>query len=282
MYKRLYQIIDSEPRFDAHYYNDAAKIVTSLDQDIILKDIVFKYPEDPSKTVLPAFNFTFKKGKSYAFVGETGSGKSTISKLLLRFYDPTEGQILINGDTNLKDVKLKSYLDLVGYVEQEPQIIFGTVKDNIKYTTPWKTDEEIIAAAKKVNLHDLIMSWPHQYDTILGERGFMLSGGQKQRLVIARMFLKDPQVLILDEATSALDNIVEKEVQAELEKLMVGRTSVSIAHRLSTIKNCDQIIVLAPGQGVVQVGAFDELRNQPGHFKNLYEAGLMKADKITI
>ncbi|QEH61419.1 ATP-binding cassette, subfamily B, bacterial [Spiroplasma chinense] len=278
--KRVFQIIDAPSRVDGNYFNDSAKEIKKLDKGIIFKDVVFNYPEDPSKNVLPKFNFTFEKGKSYAFVGETGSGKSTISKLLLRFYDPTEGEVLINEEDNLKDIKLKSYLDLVGYVEQEPQIIFGNVKDNIRYTTPWKTDEEVIEAAKKVNLHELIMSWPLGYDTILGERGFMLSGGQKQRLVIARMFLKNPQLLILDEATSALDNIVEKEVQAELEKLMEGRTSVVIAHRLSTIKNCDQINVLAPGQGVVQTGSFEELKDKPGHFKRLYDAGKMREKEV--
>ncbi|AHB35924.1 ABC transporter ATP-binding protein [Spiroplasma apis] len=278
--RRVFQIIDSKPIMDPHFYSGQGKIIDKIDKDIIFENVSFNYPEKPEKNVLPKFNFVFEKGKSYAFVGETGSGKSTISKLLLRFYDPTEGRILINGEVDLKELHLKSYLDLVGYVEQEPQIMFGTVKENIKYTTPNVTDDEVIEAAKKADLHNLIMSWPNKYETILGERGFMLSGGQKQRLVIARMFLKNPQILILDEATSALDNIVEKEIQAELEKLMIGRTSVSIAHRLSTIKNCDHIIVLAPGKGVVQIGTFDELKNTEGHFKKLYDAGLMKTEEV--
>ncbi|AVN60417.1 ABC transporter ATP-binding protein [Mesoplasma entomophilum] len=257
------------------HYNDGEK-VESIDGDIIFKGVSFAYPEKPSKQILPKFDFVFEKGKSYAFVGETGSGKSTISRLLLRFYDPTEGEIIINNKQNLKDVNLSSYLNNIGYVEQDPQILYGDVFENVKYGRFDATDEEVIEACKKAELDELIKTWPEGYKTILGERGFMLSGGQKQRLIIARMFLKDPQLLILDEATSALDNIVEKEIQEKLEVLMVGRTTVSIAHRLSTIKNADQIIVLGKdGAGIVQTGTFDSLKNKPGHFQNLYKAGLM-------
>ncbi|AKU80066.1 ABC transporter ATP-binding protein [Spiroplasma turonicum] len=272
---RIDAIIKAQPRLNPHYNEGEGKIITSIDGDIIFKDIEFRYPEKPNKVVLPVFNFVFEKGKSYAFVGETGAGKSTIAKLLLRFYDPYKGEILINNGINLKDVQLASYLKHVGYVEQEPQILFGTVADNIRYGKFDATDDEIIDAAKKAELDNIVKSWPDGYDTILGERGFILSGGQKQRLVIARMFLKDPKLLVLDEATSALDNIIEKEIQTKLEALMDGRTTVTIAHRLSTIKNADKIIVLGRDQGIVQVGTFDELKKIPGHFKNLYEAGLM-------
>lgn len=244
-------------------------------EEITFKDVEFIYPESPGKTILPKTNLVFEKGKSYAFVGETGSGKSTIAKLLLRFYDPSSGSVEVNG-INIKELDMPHYLQHVGYVEQEPQILYGTVMDNIRYGSFDATDEEVLAAAKKAQIHNFVITLAEKYDTILGERGFMLSGGQKQRLVIARMFLKNPQLLILDEATSALDNIVEKEVQAQLDKLVVGRTTVVIAHRLSTIKNCDQIIVLGKNaQGIIQTGTFDELKAQPGHFNKLYNAGLM-------
>jgi len=272
--ERIQSTLVSTSILDPHY--EGGIIVDSIEGDIKFKDVSFRYPEKPENLILPKFDFTFKKGKSYAFVGETGSGKSTISKLLLRFYDPTTGAIIINGDTNLKDVNLNSYLHHIGYVEQDPQIMYGNVYENVKYGTFDASNEDVIEACKKAELHDLIMTWPEGYDTILGERGFMLSGGQKQRLVIARMFLKDPQILILDEATSALDNIVEKEIQDKLEKLMVGRTTISIAHRLSTIRNADLIIVLGQGSGIVQIGTFQELKNTPGHFQKLYQAGLME------
>ncbi|AXK51063.1 ABC transporter ATP-binding protein [Spiroplasma alleghenense] len=273
--QRIYAIINSKSIINPHYDPNEGIHIEHIDGDIVFKDVVFAYPEKPEQVILPKFNITFEKGKSYAFVGETGVGKSTISKLLLRFYDPSEGQVLINSKHDLKEVQLSSYLDKVGYVEQEPQILFGDVLDNIRYGRFDATDEQVYEAAKKAELHELVSTWPDGYQTILGERGFMLSGGQKQRLVIARMFLKDPELLILDEATSALDNIVEKEIQANLEELMKGRTTISIAHRLSTIKNSDKIIVLAKGIGAAQSGTFDELKNKPGHFQELYKAGLM-------
>ncbi|AOG60601.1 ABC transporter ATP-binding protein [Spiroplasma helicoides] len=255
------------------YVSDPIKI-DKIDT-IEIKDLEFIYPESPNKLILPVTSFKFEKGKSYAFVGETGSGKSTIAKVLLRFYDPSKGQVLVNG-IDLKNIDLQSYLDKIGYVEQEPQILYGTVMDNIRYAKFDATDDEVIEAAKKARLHDFILTLSDKYDTILGERGFIFSGGQKQRLVIARMFLKNPELLILDEATSALDNIVEKEVQAQLDKLVIGRTTIVIAHRLSTIKKCDQIIVLGGNAGgIVQVGTFDELKVKEGHFSKLYNAGLM-------
>ncbi|QVJ95823.1 ABC transporter ATP-binding protein [Mycoplasma mycoides] len=244
---------------------------------IVFDNISFSYPKKPERIVIPPTYLTFEKGKSYAFVGQTGSGKTTIAKLLLRFYAPTGGKILINGEYNLNRINLPAYLDHIGYVEQEPQILYGTFLDNIKYSKFDATDEQVIEACKKAELHDFIMSLPDQYNTVLGQRGFILSGGQKQRLVIARVFLKDPDVVILDEATSALDNVVEKEIQDKLDELIKGRMCITIAHRLTTIKNVDHIYVLgANGTGIVQSGTFDELKKQPGHFRNLYEAGLMQ------
>ncbi|AUF83926.1 ABC transporter ATP-binding protein [Mesoplasma syrphidae] len=275
---RIEEILEEKTRFNNHFEDKQGIHIEKISGDIHFKDITFCYPEKPDKVILPNFDFTLKEGKSYAFVGETGAGKSTISKLLLRFYDPTRGQVLINNDIDLRDIYLSSYLNHVGYVEQEPSILLGNIYDNVKYSRFEATDEDVVKACKKAELHELIMSWPEGYNTILGERGFMLSGGQKQRLVIARMFLKDPKILILDEATSALDNIVEKEIQGKLDELMKGRTTISIAHRLSTIKNVDQIIVLGPQKGIVQIGTFEELKTTPGHFKKLYDAGQSKND----
>ncbi|QBQ07434.1 ABC transporter ATP-binding protein/permease [Spiroplasma gladiatoris] len=245
-------------------------------ETIEFKDVSFNYPESPTVNVLPKINISFEKGKSYAFVGETGVGKSTIAKMLLRFYDVTTGELLING-INIKKLDLSNYLSYVGYVEQEPQILYGTVMDNLKYSLGWEaSDSQAIEASKKAKLHDFIESLPDKYDTILGERGFMFSGGQKQRLIIARLFLKNPQLLILDEATSALDNIVEKEIQSELDLLMKDRTTIVIAHRLSTIKNVDSVIVLERNIGISQIGSFDELKKVPGRFQKLYNYGLLK------
>ncbi|WP_026389733.1 ABC transporter ATP-binding protein [[Acholeplasma] multilocale] len=245
-------------------------------ETVEFKNLDFAYPKKKDKIILPNINVKFEKGKSYAFVGETGSGKSTIARLLLRFYDPLNGEVIINGKHNLKDINMPAYLSHIGYVEQEPQIFFGDFFDNIRYSKMEATDAEVIAACKKAKLHDFIMTLPEGYNTILGQRGFLLSGGQKQRLVIARVFLKNPDLVILDEATSALDNIVEKEIQAQLDELVKGKTSITIAHRLSTIKNADVIIVLGAGTGIVQTGTYEELIKVEGHFKKLHEAGLMK------
>lgn len=241
--------------------------------DIMFKNVNFRYDEKDD-WILNNFSFTFKKGKSYAIVGATGVGKTTISKLLLRYYDPIEGKILINNN-DLRNIDLVQYLHHIGYIEQNPQILFDTFLENISYTKQDATLEEIKTAAIKANLHDYIEKLPNGYNTILGERGINLSGGQKQRVAIARIFLKNPELLILDEATSALDNIIEKEIQVQFNKLMIGRTSIIIAHRLSTIKTVDKILVLEKDKGLVQIGTFDELKIKEGHFKHLYEAGIM-------
>ncbi len=246
--------------------------INNINDNIIFKNISFSY--ENNLPVLENFNFTFKQNNTYAIVGATGVGKTTISKLLLRFYDPQKGSILINNH-DLKELNLESYLHKVGYIEQEPEIFNGTFIENIKYGSFDATDQEVIAAAKKANLDKFINELPKKYQTIVGEKGFILSGGQKQRILIARIILKNPQLLILDEATSALDNIVEREIQIQLSKLMKNRTVIIIAHRLSTIKNVDQILVLEKNEGVTQVGSFSELIKVSGHFKKLYEAGLI-------
>ncbi|WP_342275480.1 ABC transporter ATP-binding protein [Spiroplasma endosymbiont of Cantharis lateralis] len=240
-------------------------------ESIVFENVSFAYPTSPENNILNNLSISFEKGKSYAFVGPSGCGKSTVTRLLLRFYENYEGSIKVNGDMELKDIDLKNWLQNIGYVDQEPQILSGTVKENLLYVKNDATDDEIVEACQKAKLHDLIMSWENQYDTFLFERGKQLSGGQKQRLVIARTFLKNPSLIILDEATSALDNLVEKEISIELDKLIVGKTTITIAHRLTTIKNYDKIFVLDSFKKIAQVGTFNELIKKEGLFKDLYE-----------
>ncbi|WP_339022539.1 ABC transporter ATP-binding protein [Spiroplasma endosymbiont of Crioceris asparagi] len=268
---RLKQIIDPKSILD---FTKAKKPIDEI-EEIKLEDITFVYPEDDGqKTIIENFNFTFKKGKSYAFVGESGIGKSTISKLLLRLYDPYKGVVKVNG-IDLKEIDLSHYLQHVGYVDQEPQILFGTVLENLTYSIKDWTMEQVIEAAKKASFHEFVLKLSDGYDTILGERGFMLSGGQKQRLIIARMFLKNPSLIILDEATSALDNVVEKEIQKSLDELSKGRMTVAIAHRLSTIKNVDEILVLGRNKNIIERGSFTELIKLDGQFAKLYRLGMV-------
>ncbi|WP_339034330.1 ABC transporter ATP-binding protein [Spiroplasma endosymbiont of Cantharis rufa] len=240
-------------------------------ESIVFENVSFAYPTSTENNILNNLSISFEKGKSYAFVGPSGCGKSTVTRLLLRFYENYEGSIKINGDMELKDIDLKNWLQNIGYVDQEPQILSGTIKENLLYVKNDATDDEIIEACQKAKLHDLIISWENQYDTFLFERGKQLSGGQKQRLVIARTFLKNPSLIILDEATSALDNLVEKEISIELDKLIVGKTTITIAHRLTTIKNYDKIFVLDSFKKIAQVGTFNELIKKEGLFKDLYE-----------
>ncbi|QHX36063.1 ATP-binding cassette [Spiroplasma sp. TIUS-1] len=242
-------------------------------ETIEFRDVDFSYPEDDKHLqIIEGLNIKLEKGKSYAFVGESGVGKSTITKMLMRFYDTTKGQVLING-VDIKDYQLTNYLDHVGYVDQEPQIFFGTIMENIRYTNVNATDEEVFAASKSAKFHDFVLSMPDGYETVAGQQGFMLSGGQKQRLVIARMFLKNPSLIVLDEATSALDNVVEKEILASFEALSKGRTTVAIAHRLSTIINYDIIYVIGRNKNVIESGSFNELMKLEGQFAKLYRMG---------
>ncbi|WP_338983108.1 ABC transporter ATP-binding protein [Spiroplasma endosymbiont of Othius punctulatus] len=242
-------------------------------ESIEFKDVYFTYPEDNKQIpIIEGLNIKLEKGKSYAFVGESGVGKSTITKMLMRFYDTTKGNVLINGE-DLKDYLITDYLDHVGYVDQEPQIFFGTIMENIRYTNTTATDEEVFRASRKAKFHDFVLSMPDGYETVAGQQGFMLSGGQKQRLVIARMFLKSPSLIILDEATSALDNVVEKEILESFDELSKGRTTVAIAHRLSTIINYDIIYVIGRNKNVIESGSFDELMKQKGQFAKLYKLG---------
>lgn len=236
--------------------------------DITLDHVSFSYPDDTGTLVLSNINLHIKKGESVALVGSSGSGKTTLCNLIPRFYDVTEGRILIDG-TDITDVTLKSLRSNIGVVQQDVYLFSGTILENISYGSPDATLDEVIEAAKEAGAHEFISALPQGYDTYVGERGVKLSGGQKQRVSIARVFLKNPPILILDEATSALDNESEKLVQESLEKLAVGRTVLTIAHRLTTIKNADTILVLTEN-GIDEQGTHKELLEKGGIYAHLY------------
>lgn len=236
--------------------------------EIQFKNISFNYPSRPDFTVLKNVDFTVKAGETVALVGSSGSGKTTIASLILRFYDPSSGSVLIDGVDN-KSISLTDLRKQIALVPQDVILFAGTIKDNIAYGKPNATDEEIFEAAKKANAYEFITSFPASFQTLVGERGIQLSGGQRQRIAIARAVLKNPSILILDEATSSLDSESERLVQEALDKLMVGRTSVVIAHRLATIKNADKIVVLQQGS-VQETGTHQELiQNESGLYYKL-------------
>lgn len=220
--------------------------------------------------MLSNINLTIEKGKTVAIVGPSGAGKSTLCHLIPRFYEIDDGRIMIDG-TDIRDIRLKSLRANIGLVQQDVFLFTGTIKDNILYGKPSASEEEVTEAAKKARIHDFIMTLPNGYDTYIGEKGVMLSGGQKQRISIARIFLKNPAILILDEATSALDNETEALVQESLNDLSRGRTSLIIAHRLSTVKNADEILVLT-NEGIVERGKHQELLSQDGLYSQLYNS----------
>ena len=219
--------------------------------------------------VLDNISFTIPAGRSIALVGPSGSGKTTICSLLPRFYDVTGGRITIDGK-EVGKLTLESLRSQIGLVQQDIYLFGGTIKENIAYGKPSASMEEIIEAAKKANIHDFIMSLPEGYDTFVGERGTRLSGGQKQRISIARVFPKNPPVLILDEATSALDNESERWIQKSLEELSRNRTTITIAHRLSTIRNADEILVVADN-GIAERGSHEELLAKNGIYAHYYQ-----------
>ncbi len=239
-----------------------------LDGKVSFQNVKFRYPSRPEIEVLKNINFTANKGETIAIVGPSGSGKSTLASLLLRFYNPEEGQIVYDGIPS-SEYGISELRSQIAIVPQDVLLFGGTIKENIAYGKPDASDEEIKQAAKQANAFDFIESFPEKFETIVGERGIKLSGGQRQRIAIARAVLKNPAILILDEATSSLDSESERVVQEALEKLMVGRTSFVIAHRLSTIRNADKIMVIDKGV-VVEQGNHDELvMKQDGLYRNL-------------
>jgi ATP-binding cassette subfamily B protein len=258
------EIIDIDP--DIVDRKGAIELV-QVKGEISFKNVSYKYC-DTTTDVFSNIDLEVKEGQYMALVGPSGVGKTTMCSLIPRFYDVTSGQITIDG-IDIRNVSLKSLRKNIGIVQQDVYLFAGTVMDNIRYGKMEATDEEIIEAAKNANAHEFIMELPNGYDTYIGQRGIKLSGGQKQRLSIARVFLKNPPILIFDEATSALDNESEKVVQESLEKLARNRTTFVIAHRLSTIRNAENIIVLTE-EGIKEKGTHEELLSLNGIYAGLY------------
>ncbi|MEE3425193.1 MAG: ABC transporter ATP-binding protein [Erysipelotrichaceae bacterium] len=245
--------------------------------DICFDNVSFSYNHDEDREVLDHISFVVPQGKTVALVGPSGGGKTTICHLLPKFYHPDAGVISIDG-TDIEDITMESLRENIGIVQQDVFLFSGSFADNIAYGRNDASFEEIVEAAKKANIYDYIMSLPAGFDTQIGERGVRLSGGQKQRLSIARVFLKNPSILILDEATSALDNTTEALIQEALNTLKKGRTTIVVAHRLSTIKNADQILVVANGK-IRESGTHNELiKDEKGIYKKLYESQFLESD----
>ena len=263
-FRRFLDVMETEPEI-----KDAPDAVELKDVKgrVCYEDVSFHYSDDET-TVLSHVSIEIPAGKSVALVGPSGGGKTTICSLLPRFYDVTGGRVTVDGQ-DIRSLTLKSLRSQIGVVQQDVYLFSGSIRDNIAYGKPDATEEEIIEAAKCANIHDFIMELPDQYDTFVGERGARLSGGQKQRISIARVFLKNPPILILDEATSALDNESERWIQHSLEELSKNRTTITIAHRLSTIKNADEIIVITEN-GIAERGTHETLLEKNGIYAGYY------------
>lgn len=263
-FRRFLDVMETEPEIvDA----PDAKPLTDVKGRVCYEDVSFHYSDDDTP-VLSHVSFEIPAGKSIALVGPSGSGKTTICSLLPRFYDVTGGRITIDG-RDVRTMTLKSLRTQIGMVQQDVYLFSGTIRENIGYGKPGASMEEIIEAARRANIHDFIEELPDGYDTFVGERGARLSGGQKQRISIARVFLKNPPILVLDEATSALDNESERWIQQSLEELSEGRTTITIAHRLSTIRNADEIIVITE-DGIAERGTHESLLQQNGIYAHYY------------
>ena len=261
-FKRFLEIMDAEPEKDAP---DALEL-DRVKGDISFRGVNYGYEDD--RNVLHDFNLDIKSGETFALVGSSGGGKTTVCHLIPGFYRVEEGSVLVDGK-DIKGVTMESLRRNIGIVQQDVYLFNDTVKNNILYGKPDASEEEIVEAAKRANIHEYILTMPNGYETIIGERGVKLSGGQKQRLSIARVFLKDPPILILDEATSALDNSTEILIQQSLDELCKGRTTVVVAHRLSTIKNADRIAVVNGGR-ITEMGNHGELMALGGEYAKLY------------
>ncbi|MBO4847571.1 MAG: ABC transporter ATP-binding protein [Clostridia bacterium] len=264
-FRRFVEIMDTEP---AIFDSENAVELKDVRGDIVFSGVSFAY--DGGRHVLQDISLTVPHGRTVALVGPSGGGKTTLCHLIPRFYDVQEGSITVDGH-DVRDVTLRSLRGNIGIVQQDVFLFAASIRDNIRYGRLDATDEEIIAAAKAAEIHDDIMKMPDGYDTVVGERGITLSGGQKQRVSIARIFLKNPPILILDEATSALDSATEAKITGALERLSEGRTTLVIAHRLSTVRNADEIIVIDES-GILERGSHDELMAANGAYKLLHDA----------
>ena len=263
-FRRYLEVVETEPEIQD---KEGAIDLENVQGDVCYDNVSFHYSDD-NKTVLSQVSIHIPAGKSVALVGPSGGGKTTICSLLPRFYDVTAGKVTIDGK-DVRDLTLKSLRNQIGMVQQDVYLFDGTIRENIAYGKPDATDEEIKEAARRANMDDFIMQLPKQYDTYVGEKGTRLSGGQKQRISIARVFLKNPPILILDEATSALDNESERYIQKSLEELAKNRTTITIAHRLSTIKRSDEIIVITE-DGIAERGTHETLLAKNGIYARYY------------
>ncbi|MFI8491775.1 ABC transporter ATP-binding protein [Peribacillus butanolivorans] len=263
-FERITEIMETQPEI-----RDKGNAIElpSIKKQIEFQSVDFTY--DESVPVLSNLNLTMKAGQITALVGSSGAGKSTITNLLIRFYDPQQGTIKMDG-LDIRDVSLKSIRSQMGIVSQDIILFNGSIRDNIVYGKLDATDDEITESAKAANAHDFIRAFPNGYNSQIGERGVKLSGGQKQRIAIARALLKSPQIIILDEATAALDTESEHLIQEALSRLLVNRTSIVIAHRLSTVQNADQIIVLEKGS-VHEKGTHEQLLTSNGRYRQLHD-----------
>ena len=266
-FRRFLDVIETEPEI---VNAPDAESIEEVNGHVSYENVSFHYSDDDTP-VLSNVTFDIPAGKSVALVGPSGSGKTTICSLLPRFYDVTGGRVTIDGK-DVRDLTLESLRNQIGLVQQDVYLFCGSIKENIAYGKPGASMEEIEDAARKANIHDFIMELPDGYDPFVGERGTRLSGGQKQRISIARVFLKNPSILILDEATSALDNESERWIQKSLEELAKNRTTITIAHRLSTIRNADEILVVADN-GIAERGTHEELLKQGGIYAHYNEMG---------
>ena len=269
-FERFLEIMDQEPEKE----NPNARELNNVQGAIRLDDVSFHYGD--SKEVLKNVTLNIEKGKTLALVGPSGGGKTTICHLIPNFYKATEGHIYIDG-VDINDITFKSLRRAIGIVQQDVFLFNGSIRENILYGRLDATDEEVVEAAKRANIHDYVMTLEDGYDTQIGERGVKLSGGQKQRLSIARVFLKNPAILILDEATSALDNTTEILIQQALDELCKGRTTLVVAHRLSTIKNADEIVVIANGE-IAEQGSHEALMEKGGIYHDLYSLQFRSGD----